>query len=153
MGVRTIRDLRGIPQKRMEETFGKWGAELYGKARGLDDSPVEEERETKSVGEQETFDEDTLDSRFLLGKLSTMAESVLIKLKEEGFSAFRTVTITVRFSNFRTVTRSRTLHQPSGDPEFLKFAATDLFLPFLDKRENPRKNLIRLMGVRVENLE
>ncbi len=153
MGAKTIRDLRGISKKRLAEKFGKWGLELYAKARGLDDSPVAEERETKSVGEQETFDEDTLDPKFLLRKIGEMAESVFEKMGEEGFSAFRTVAITVRFSNFRTVTRSRTLRQPGGDAALLKFVATDLFLPFLDKRENPRKNLVRLLGVRVENIE
>ncbi len=153
IGAQTIRELREISDKKLTDEFGKWGRELRAKARGLDDSPVEEERETKSVGEQETFDEDTLDPKFLLGKIGKMAESVFAKMRKEGFSSFRTVAITVRFSNFRTVTRSRTLRQPSAETSLLRFAATDLFLPFLDKRENPRKNLIRLLGVRVENIE
>ncbi|MCL5006802.1 MAG: DNA polymerase IV [Patescibacteria group bacterium] len=152
LGAQTIGDLRDVGLRRLTDLFGKAGLNMYEMSRGRDDSPVTEEREPKSVGEQETFDEDTLDSGFLTERMEKTAERVYERLKQQGFTRFKTVVVTVRFANFVTHTRSRSLKVPDSTVDALKFTALALFLPFLDKRENPHKNLIRLVGVRVENL-
>src|SRR5262249_22225042 len=65
-GLRTVADLRGVEVGRLTEWLGKWGGELWQKAQGISDDPVSNEWERKSVGEQETFEEDSLDLAFVL---------------------------------------------------------------------------------------
>ncbi|HEY4475844.1 MAG TPA: DNA polymerase IV [Candidatus Paceibacterota bacterium] len=152
IGVRTIQDLRKLSQVRLEEMFGRWGTEMWRKAQGIDESPVMEEYETKSIGEQETFDVDTLDSNLLIAKLRAIAESVFKTAVRDGFM-FRTISIVVRFHDFETKTRAHTLLKPVQDLKILETEALQLFLLFLDARENPRHKRIRLLGVRIEKLE
>jgi DNA polymerase IV (DinB-like DNA polymerase) len=62
--IRTVADLRTLERAQLAEWFGRWGEDLFAKARGLSESAVSSERERKSVGEQETFEVDTLDATF-----------------------------------------------------------------------------------------
>src|SRR3989344_302308 len=133
--------------------MGKWGRELYQKVRGIDDSPLETVSEPKSIGEQETFLEDTRSPDILIAKLNEMSERILQRMEREGFSGFRTIAITVRFAGFETHTRAHTLSAASGSLDTLRFEALKLFMPFLDRRENPRDKKIRLVGVRIEKLK
>lgn len=151
LNIRTIEQLRKLPKEKLIELFGKWGSDMYAKARGIDDSPVTEEYETKSIGEQETYDTDTLESVFLTRRIKALSESVFKRLGKENF-LFRTVSIIVRFSDFETKTRSRTLQKAVRDRKILETTALQLFLPFLDQRENPKKKRVRLLGVRAEKL-
>ncbi len=151
-GFTTIRDLRRCSLQEMEHLFGKRGARFYGNIRGHDDSPVEEQWEPKSIGEQETFDEDTRDPGVLCAALAALCLGVGERLRREGFASFRTVVLTVRFGDFETKSRSHTLPQASGDAMTLQREALKLIMPFLDRRENPRNKHIRLLGVRVEKL-
>ena len=151
-GIRTVRDLRGRELGQLADWFGRWGEDLHAKARGLSDSPVSNEWEPKSVGEQETFDVNTLDSTFILDRVRALAGEVFTRVRHQGFRAFRTVTITVRFAHFRTLTRSHTSREEMTSEEVLYAGAERLLLPFLDQRENPRGTKIRLIGVRAEKL-
>lgn len=153
LGVKTISDLKKIPLFKMRELMGKWGEDIYLKARGESDSPVSNEYEAKSIGEQETFHEDSRDSNFIIERLKIVSEDVIKRLKRSDFTAYRAIGITVRFSDFETKTRARTLVEPASDAATLNFEALKLFLPFLDKRENPRQKAIRLIGVKIEKLE
>jgi len=151
-GVRTVAELRAVDRGALREWFGKWGEDLYDRARGVSESPVVNEWEPKSVGEQETFEEDTLESAYVLGEARELAEAVFRRVKAEGFRAFRTVTVTVRFEDFVTVSRSRTARTPLTSEAELQEVARQLLLPFFDSRENPRGKRIRLVGVRAEKL-
>ena len=157
-GIRTIKDLWKIPEAKLTEWFGKWGHGLFEKARGVDESPVSNEWTRKSVGEQETFEQDTRSFSFVTEQLYHMAESVIVKLRENGFSGFRTITLTVRFSDFETKSRSHSLKKgislgQEGEAfSLLKQEALRLLLPFFDARENPRGKAIRLIGLRLEKL-
>jgi len=111
------------------------------------------EYEPKSVGEQETFGEDTRNLNLIFDRLLEMCGHVLRRLRAGGFRTYRTVVITVRFHDFATHFRSRTLAAASGSPARLRFTAMKLLMPFLDHRENPRRKLLRLIGVRLEKLE
>jgi len=153
IGVVIVRDLKGSAESDLSDLMGKWGRDLYRKIRGIDDSPIEESYEAKSIGEQETFSEDTRDPNALIGKLNEMSERILQRMEREGFSGFRTITITVRFEGFETKTRSHTLPVHQHSLEILRFEAFKLFMPFLDRRENPRNKKIRLVGVRIEKLK
>ena len=74
------------------------------------------------------------------------------RLHHEGFHSFRTVVLTVRFADFVTKSRAHTLAMATDERATLRREAMKLMLPFLDRRENPRQQLIRLLGLRVEKL-
>lgn len=154
IGVRTVKDAKRISKSDLEEMLGKWGSELYDKLRAKDDSPIAEgEWVPKSVGEQETFETDTDNPNFLRERLKSLSDEVYKRFIKAGFKSFRSVTVTVRFADFDTKTRSGTLKAKAGSRQALYFEALRLFMPFLDRRENPKKKKIRLIGVRVEKLE
>jgi DNA polymerase IV (archaeal DinB-like DNA polymerase) len=151
-GIHTVAELRELDAVQLVEWFGKWGTELYQKAHGVSDDPVSNEWERKSVGEQETFEEDTLEPAFVLGRARALAGAVFRRFAAEGFAAFRTVTVTVRFTGFVTVSRSLTGKAPLTTEEQLHTEVRRLLEPFFDARENSRGRRIRLIGVRVEKL-
>jgi DNA polymerase IV (DinB-like DNA polymerase) len=156
--IRTIRDLRGVPENTSIEWFGKWGQRLFEKARGIDDSEVSNEWTRKSLGEQETFEQDTRSPSVVTERLYSMAERIIGKLQQKEFSGFRAITLTVRFFDFQTSNRSRsfkggiTVNNNEQALELLKQEAMSLLQPFFDARENPRGKSIRLIGLRLEKL-
>jgi len=152
LGIKSVRDLKRFSVQELQEMFGKWGPGLYERIRGRHDSPLVLEWEPKSVGEQETFGTDTLDLNFIFTRLWVMCHEVFKRVKAEGFQTYRTVVVTVRFADFDTKSRSHTLTAPSASPRRLRFEAMKLLIPFLDRRENPKHKLIRLIGVRVEKI-
>jgi DNA polymerase IV (DinB-like DNA polymerase) len=151
--IRVVEELKQLSLVEMDARFGKRGLEWYARIRAQDDSPVEEHWEPKSISEQETFDEDTLDSRVIVERLSQLGDGVFARLAQEGFEACRTVALTVRFADFTTVTRAHTFPDPVRDGSVVRRELFKLLLPFLDRRENPRRQRIRLLGVRVEKLQ
>jgi DNA polymerase IV (DinB-like DNA polymerase) len=153
IGVKTIEDMRKFSREELHAAFGKRGLDFYEKIHGRDESPIEENYEVKSIGEQETFEQDKRDANFLVERLKALCQHVTRRVAAEGFTHFRRVVITVRFADFETHSRSHTLASPMRDPIVLEEEATKLFVPFLDQRENPQGKLIRLVGVRVEKLE
>jgi DNA polymerase IV (DinB-like DNA polymerase) len=151
-GVKKVSDLKKFSESRLYEMLGKWGLEIYEKIRGIDDSPIIEKYEIKSIGQQETFEKDTLDPKIIFPKLESMAEDLIERLKKEGFAKFKTIAIIVRFSGFETKTRAKTLDKPTNSLNILKFESLRLLAPFFDERENPKRKLIRLIGLRLEKL-
>ena len=134
--------------------LGKWGLEIYHKTRGIDDAPIAENREVKSIGEQNTFEQDTFDITFIASELDRYCARVFERFQRAGFSHFKTIAITVRFSDFKTISSAKSFKKPMGaeDLKRFQFEALKLLLPFLDRRKNPGLKLIRLIGIRVENL-
>lgn len=151
-GIHTVAGLRKVPIEVLVDELGKWGSELYRKAHGEDDSPVEESDEVKSIGEQETFEEDTKDMNVLAARMKALTCEVYRRFAKSGFKTFKTVVLTVRFSDFETKSRAHTLSSPASKREIIEFEAMKLLMPFADKRENPRAKKVRLIGVRVEKL-
>ncbi|TSC82594.1 MAG: DNA polymerase IV [Parcubacteria group bacterium Gr01-1014_20] len=153
-GIKTVKDLKKFSAEKLRTLLGKWGTILYAKARGQDDSPVANYYvEAKSIGEQETFNRDSSDLNFITDRVKTLCGSVFNSFKKDGFKSFKIVVVTVRFSNFETKNRSRTLAEPANSLENLEFEALKLLYPFFDRRENPQKRLIRLVGIRIEKLK
>lgn len=150
--IKTIRDLKQFSREELTEWLGKRGDDLYDKARGLDDAPIAEEYVPKSIGEEETFLKDSRDPSFISERMTLLTETVLERLAESGFKNFRTIVVKIRFSDFETKTRSYTMKQPIAAMKVFQFEVLRLLLPFFDKRENPKKKAIRLIGVRVEKL-
>jgi DNA polymerase IV (DinB-like DNA polymerase) len=154
--IRTVEELRQVPEAALVEWFGKWGQRLFQNVRGVDDSEVSNEWTRKSLGEQETFAEDTRNQSIVTERLDRIAEQIIEKLKAKEFKGFRTVTVTVRFGDFQTSNRSRSLKDGIRIDEDglrrLRETAWSLILPFFDARENPRGKAFRLIGLRVEKL-
>lgn len=148
-GIRTVRDLRGLSLEQLSAWMGRWGEDLYAKARGLSDSPVSSDWVRKSMGKNETFEHDTLEAGFILDRARAMTAHIFRDLAGQSF---RTVAVTVRFSNFTTLTRSHTPRQPVATEDAFWVEVLRLLLPFLDHRENPKLRPIRLIGVRAERL-
>ena len=150
--IRLVRDLRALEPAQLREWLGRGGEDLHRKARGLSDDPVSNEWERKSVGEQETFEQDSLDPDFVFTRADALATTVHSRFVADRLASFRTVTVTVRFVGFVTVSRARTGKRPLTTLDELRAAVHALLEPFFDDRENPKRKKIRLIGVRVEKL-
>ncbi len=153
-GIRTIEDLNKPSIEELKEMLGKQGEKIYYKARGIDDDPITEYHEIKSIGEQTTFNQNTLNAVLIYDKMKELSGNVFKRFIESGFSKFKTVTITVRFADFETKTSSKTFKEGIDINNEKKFEIEilKLILPFLDKRSNPKSKLIRLIGVRLEKM-
>lgn len=144
VGIRTGADLRARPAEELRALLGKHGAFLHGLACGKDERRVTPSREPKSKGSERTFAEDVRELRVLLESLDEQAERVLKSLDKIERTA-RTVTIKVRYDDFTTITRSRTLPTGVGDARTLHETAADLLLHSTDAATRP----VRLIGVSV----
>lgn len=151
--ILTIEDLRALDRFDLELMLGKHGLVLYEKARGIDDSPIVEEWTARSISEQETLHNDSLAGDVIIALLKKLARQVYGRFEESEFETFKTVGITVRFEGFETKTRAKTLLIATNELAVLEFETLKLLLPFLDARENPKRSLIRLIGVKIEKLE
>ena len=144
-GVRTGGDLRTMPPAWFDSTFGKFGVRLYELAFGIDDTPVGESRAPKSVSEETTFEEDQTDREFLNTVLANLSQDVGFRLRQGGYSA-RTISVKVRYSNFDTLTRAKSLPAPVGsDPDIFQ-TAKELFDGLSSSRP------VRLLGIGASNL-
>src|SRR6202041_615072 len=99
---------QSVPLERLEEVFGKWGQALYRKARGIDSYEFFVDAEAKSLSHNQTFGEDTNDREILESTLSHLCQKASKRLRDAGLHA-RTVSITLRYTNFTTITRGHRL--------------------------------------------
>jgi DNA polymerase-4 len=147
LGIRTVSELAAAPAAALEGALGpKLGRSLRERARGIDQRPLEIERERKSESRETTFAADVVDRALLHATLERLARSVCDGLASEGLAG-RTVTLKVRLAPFRTHTRSRTLARPTRSAQ----TVTELARELLD-RFDPASP-VRLVGVGVSSLE
>ena len=126
LGIETVAQLQAIALEQLEREFGRWGTALYRKSRGIDSYEFFIDAEPKSISHNRTFGEDTSDRSDLQSTLSFLCQKAAKRLRDAGLHA-RTVTLTLRYADFATITRSHTLAEPSDlDPVFLK-AVRELF--------------------------
>ena len=144
-GVATIGDLAAMDRAALVRRFGKHGASLVDRARGVDPDPVDDPDAAKSIGHEHTFDEDTSDPDVLEWTLLAMSEGVSGRLRTAGVKA-GTVTVKVRDSAFHTVTRQRALAEPTDLTEPIWRAALELARPEIRGRK------VRLIGVTASSL-
>ncbi|OGF86106.1 hypothetical protein A2Z63_02780 [Candidatus Giovannonibacteria bacterium RIFCSPLOWO2_02_44_8] len=143
-GMKTVFDLKKLSAGELPH--------FYDKIRGRDNSPLIEEREAKSISEENTFEKDTRDPILLLQILKDLSARVYSRFDASEHKTFKTASLKIRFENFETKTRAHTLTKLASSKKILEGEAMKLFLPFLDSRENPRKWKIRLLGVKIEKL-
>jgi DNA polymerase-4 len=147
MGIHSIGDLAVASVERLTERFGpSHGRYLHRAARGIDESPIITHWEPKSMGRETTFQRDLSRWQDIARALAHLTRQVASSLKAAGYRA-RTVTVKVRFSDFDTQTRARTLDGPSDSPDLLRRAAFECLGRFELKKS------IRLLGMRVSKLE
>jgi DNA polymerase-4 len=145
-GIRKVGDLARIDDKFLEERFGKWGMALAGKSRGLDaggwfDTEIGEDAGPKSISHEHTFGEDTADPERVESTLAHLCELVGRRLREHGLSA-RTIQLKLRYSDFSTITRARSLARPTQIDNEIYEEARELF------RRNWKAGMkVRLIGV------
>ncbi|GAA2926752.1 DNA polymerase IV [Microbacterium luteolum] len=145
-GIRTIQNIRESSPEMLERAVGPaLSTRLAQLARGEDPRTVETERIEKSIGHEETFDHDILDRAFLRAELLRLADRVAARLRRAEWEA-GTVSIKVRFDDFRTLNRSQTLSEPSAVGQRIGEAAQALY------EQIDRRDPVRLLGVRAENL-
>ena len=114
LGVRTIGDLGALPEDTLVHALGEsHGRHLHALAWNRDDRAVEPEREMKSIGHEETFPTDITDPDTLALEVLRMSERVAERMRD-GHRAGRTVQLKLRYKDFRTITRSRTLPEPTN---------------------------------------
>lgn len=148
MGVRTIGELGRLPAEALEERFGKSGRHLWELAHGVDERPVVPDREAKSISHETTFAADIDDTEALRAWLLELTEQVGRRLRRHRLRA-RTVHLKVRFADFRTVTRSETLAQPTDITHELWLTAAEM----LANRLPARRLSVRLLGMGASNLD
>jgi DNA polymerase IV len=147
MGIKSVGDLSRLPLELLEEAYGKWGASLYRKARGVSESPViGESEDSRSISRETTLQEDSVDPVFLESTLSYLTEKAAGQLREEKLFA-RTVTLKLRYSDFKTVTRSKTLDLPTAEDHLLFKTGVGLFRKLFTRRVR-----VRLVGIAFTSL-
>lgn len=153
-GIVLVRDVKTRSWEELSSWLGSHGFDLYQRVRGVGSANVAvvDEAGRKSISEDETFESDTLDFKFLTRKLEVLAQDVAARLDRKHFRGFQTVSIIVRFEDFETKTRSLTVKEILSTAAQLERKGLKLLLPFFERTENPRKKKIRMLGLRVEKL-
>ncbi|MGB9825041.1 MAG: DNA polymerase IV [Desulfofundulus sp.] len=146
LGVRTIGQLAMFPENELVRVFGSFGATLHQYANGIDTRGIEPVRKVKSVGEEITFPRDVYAEESILKTLLELAEQVGCRLRKKGLKG-RTVMVKIRYSDFSTITRSRTLPDFVDGNGAIYRTARELFLA------NCGQPPWRLVGIQVSNLE
>jgi DNA polymerase-4 len=145
-GIHTGRDLKKFGEEELVRLFGKAGRMYYLFARGIDDREVTPERVRKSLGAENTFNSDSCDRSELLGRLRAVARETWSRVSKNRFFG-RTVTLKVKYADFRDVTKRKTFPEPVDRPDVFWETAKDL-LSSVEVGENGK---IRLIGLTVSN--
>jgi DNA polymerase IV len=146
-GIHTIRQLRETPVESLRRIFGNQTQQIINLARGIDARPVESDREAKSVSGEQTFATDMEDKDYLLTILLNQVEEVSYRLRANGLQA-KTITLKLRYGNFKTITRSSTLDHPSNLTDALWQETTKVFQIWYSKSARA----LRLLGFGVSGL-
>jgi len=151
VGIRKVGDLASLDETFLQEHFGKWGLALAGKSHGMDaggwfDAEVGEGGGPKSISHEHTFSVDTAETGALDAILVRLSEMVARRLRDHHLWA-RTLQIKLRYSDFSTFTRARTLDHASQIDAELATAARELF------HKHWTGKPIRLLGVYAQSLE
>jgi DNA polymerase-4 len=147
IGIETIGQLALLPLEKLLEHFGNsYGQYIYDSSRGINDSPLITSWEAKSISRETTFQKDIKDWQSIAKILALLIREVVSEMQNSGYKA-RAVTIKIRFSDFETKTRAKTLTDYTDAEEEMRKAAFSCL-----KRIDLNKR-VRLIGVRASNLE
>lgn len=142
LGIKTIKDVSEMPIETLKKTLGKTGAELWYRSRGMDDSPVVPFHEQRSISKESTFQIDIKNVENLHGIIVRMTEKIAFEMRSKKLKT-SCVGIKLRYQNFETFTKQKTIPYTNSD-EILIRTAAELFTQLYDKRL-----AVRLLGVRL----
>ncbi|NOX46851.1 MAG: DNA polymerase IV [Chlorobi bacterium] len=145
MGISTISTLRQIPPDMMQRVMGKSGIAIWKRANGVDNAPVRQYSERKSISTERTFEKDTIDVAMLRNLLIGMVEKIAFQLRKKN-KLTSCVTVKIRYSNFDTHTLQKHIPYTSFDHILM-----DIVLELFKKLYN-RRMLLRLIGVKFSHL-
>jgi DNA polymerase-4 len=148
-GIRNVGDLRRAGDETLWRAFGKHGKTMRERACGLDDRPVEPNREEQSISAEETFAADIQGSAPLALRLLRLADRATSRLRAQKLAA-GTVSIKIRRADFTTYTRQRALRPPTQDSSVVSAAAKTLLEQWLATQPDAA---VRLLGVGVSDLQ
>ena len=146
MGVETGADLLEISETELIDRFGRFGYELYRRARGIHNGPVKPNRVRKSYGKERTYSHFLRQAADVRQELQSLAHSLALNLEREDIQG-RTVVLKIRWEDFETQTKRVSLDRPIYKEEDLLAAALELY------ESTAQKDLaIRLLGITLTNL-
>lgn len=145
LNIRTVRDLRNLEQGYLTKLLGVIGSQLYLLARGTDERPVTSDRVVQSIGRETTFANDIADRDLLETVLLKLSVDVGRSARKESLKG-KTISLKVRFNDFKTISRSHTLTQASNLDDVIYREVCQLL------REVELRQPVRLMGVTLSNL-
>jgi DNA polymerase-4 len=145
IGVRKIETLSQMPVEMMQELLGQNGKEIWKKANGIDETPVEPYTEKKSISTEHTFEQDTIDIVRVKSLLTGMVEKLGFQLRKEQWLC-STIAVKIRYNNMDTHTQQCRVAYTSADHVLLE-KVTSLFDKLYERRMR-----IRLIGLRVSGL-
>ncbi|SEM77197.1 DNA polymerase-4 [Sphingomonas gellani] len=146
LGIQTGADLRARDLPFLQQHFGSHAAYLHGAARGEDHRPVRVDRPAKSIGAERTFETDLIDPAALSEALDRVADAAWVRVERHGARG-RTVTLKLRFSDFRTITRARSSSVPVADRDRFRAIGDELLA-----QQMPLASGIRLLGLTLSAL-
>jgi len=146
LGIYTIGDIAKWPESEMLRLFGENGRELARHAKGIDDRPIETERETKSISQENTFSRDVRDDKLLQKTLREMSAEVAKQLRKNNLAG-KTIKLKIRWPDFTTLTRQTTLNNPTDQEAEIATAVLELM-----KAVRKPNQAVRLIGVGVSGL-
>ena len=147
MGLHTGADLKKLTEDELVKHFGKAGNFYYKIVRGIDDREVQPDRETKSVAAEDTFAYDLVRVDEMNAELDKIAKIVSTRLQRYELKG-RTITVKIKYSDFRIITRSRSLLQPVNDLETIATIAKELLW-----NTDPEDKKTRLLGISLSNFK
>jgi len=148
-GIRTFGELREAGDDVLWRVFGKHGNSMRDRAAGVDERPVEPNREEKSISAEETFARDIRGAAPLTVQLMRLADRTATRLRAHGLAA-GTVSIKIRRGDFTTYSRQRALGRPTQDTAAVAAAAMTLLEGWLTTQPHAA---VRLLGVGVSDLQ
>lgn len=151
LGLRTVGDIASMPAETLERALGSLGNHIASLARGQDQRRVVADPGRKQLGSEQTFERDLVSYEEWARVLLSIADRVSSRLRDQGISG-QTVTIKVRFSNFTTITRSKTLECEVDSAISIYRVAQELLGNALGTGEVGRKKL-RLLGISISQLK
>ncbi|QEH44061.1 DNA polymerase IV [Chitinophaga sp. XS-30] len=147
MNLHTGADLKKLTENDLVQHFGKTGRFYYRIVRGIDEREVQPHRETKSLGAEDTFPYDLTTVEEMNAELDKIAVTVTERLKKYDLKG-RTVTLKIKYSDFRQITRNQSFPYPVSDLETIAGTAKQLLL-----KTEPDDVKIRLLGITLSNFD
>lgn len=147
MGLHNGADLKKLSEPEMIRRFGKPGKFYYNIVRGIDNREVQPHRETKSISAEDTFPYDLKDLDEMVEALDTLSRIVCERVRRHGLKG-RTVSLKIKYHDFRQITRSQSLLKPFDDWDTIRATGRKL----LESTELEDKR-IRLLGIGISNFE